>query len=67
MDPFTGVKVFSIKSPAQPGRLLFDPDEKKLYAAIPERNAVVVIDPLARSIQHWIETGQGPSSIAIRL
>jgi YVTN family beta-propeller protein len=67
IDPYTGVLAYSIKLPSRPGKLLFDPDERKLYAAVPERNAVAVIDPMARKIQDWIETGERPSSIAIRL
>jgi YVTN family beta-propeller protein len=66
VDPYTGVTIYSVRLPAKPGRLVFDPDEKKLYATIPTRNAVVVIDTITREIQNWIETGESPSSIAIR-
>lgn len=67
VDPYTGVLIYSVRLPSQPGRLMFDPDEKKLYAAVPARNAVVVIDTITREIQNWIETGEMPSAIAVRL
>jgi YVTN family beta-propeller protein len=67
VDAYTGVVSYSVKLPAAPGDLLFDDDEKLLYVALPDRNAVVVINPMSRDIEHWIETGYGPSSIAQRL
>jgi YVTN family beta-propeller protein len=67
VDPYTGVLIYSVRLPSQPGRLMFDPDEKKLYAAVPARNAVVVVDTITREIQDWIETGERPSGVALRL
>jgi len=67
VDPYTGVTNYSVRLPGRPGKLAFDPEEKKLYAAIPEAGAVVVIDIITREIQDWIETGDGPSSMALRL
>jgi YVTN family beta-propeller protein len=67
VDPYTGVMVYSVSLPGKPGRLMFDPDEKKLYVAVPTENGVAVIDTITRKIQNWIETGRGPSSIAMRL
>jgi len=66
VDPYTGVTIYSVRLPSKPGKLMFDPDEKKLYAAIPGKNAVVVIDTITREIQNWIETGEVPSSIALK-
>jgi YVTN family beta-propeller protein len=67
VDAYTGVVSYSVRLPSEPGDLLFDDDEKRLYVAIPDRNAVLVINPMRRKIEHWIETGFGPSSIAQRL
>jgi DNA-binding beta-propeller fold protein YncE len=67
MDPFTGVMFFRIPLPSSPGRVIFEKDEKLVYVTVPEHNAVAVIDPMAQDIEHWIETGLSPSSIAIRL
>ena len=66
VDPYTGVTIYSVRLPERPGRLMFDPDEKKLYATVPARNAVVVIDTITREIQNWIETGEHPTSIEMR-
>ena len=66
VDPYTGVTIYSVRLPAKPGRLLFDPDEKKLYVTVPARNAVVVIDSITREIQNWIETGQDPVALELR-
>jgi YVTN family beta-propeller protein len=66
VDPYTGVTIYSVRLPAKPGKLMFDPDEKKLFATVPARNAVVVIDTITREIQNWIETGENPSSIEMR-
>ena len=66
VDPYTGVTIYSVRLPSKPGSLMFDPDEKKLYATVPGKNAVVVIDTITREIQNWIETGEGPYSMAIR-
>jgi hypothetical protein len=56
-----------VRLPSEPGTLFFEADEKRLYVTVPDRNGVAVIDPLKQRIQHWIETGLGPSSIATRL
>lgn len=66
VDPYTGVTIYSVRLPSRPGKLMFDPDEKKLYATVPAKNAVVVIDTITREIQNWIETGESPSSIEMR-
>ncbi len=63
LDPFTGVMVFRIALPTRPGRMFFEGDEKKLYVTLPESNAVAIVDPIARRISHWLETGIGPTSI----
>jgi YVTN family beta-propeller protein len=67
MDPFTGVMFFRIQLPSRPGRIHFDKDEKQVYVTVPEHSAVAVINPMAQRIEHWIETGRGPSSIEVRL
>jgi YVTN family beta-propeller protein len=66
VDPYTGVTNYSVRLPGRPGQLMFDPEEKKLYAMIPEADAVVVIDTITREIQDRIETGHRPSSMALR-
>jgi YVTN family beta-propeller protein len=66
VDPYTGVTIYSVRLPAKPEKLMFDPDEKKLYATVPSRNAVVVIDTITREIKNWIETGEHPVSIEMR-
>jgi len=66
-DPYTGVTIYSVRLPSRPGALLFDPDERNIYAAVPDRNAVVIIDAITREIEEWIETGEFPVSIALRL
>jgi len=66
-DPYTGVTIYSVRLPGRPGALLFDPDEKNLYAAVPARSTVVVIDAITREVENWIETGEMPVSIALRL
>jgi DNA-binding beta-propeller fold protein YncE len=63
LDPFTGVMVFRVRLPSRPRKLYFETDEKMLYVAVPEHNAVAVIDPIGQRIAHWIETGIRPSSI----
>jgi YVTN family beta-propeller protein len=67
VDPYTGVTIYAVRLPGSPGELMFDLDEKKLYAAVPTANTVVVVDTIARTVQNWIETGESPSSMAIRL
>ena len=67
LDPFTAVMTFRVRLPSEPGRLFFETDDKRLYVTVPRHNAVAVIDPLKQRIQHWIETGLSPSSIATRL
>jgi YVTN family beta-propeller protein len=66
LDPFTGVMFFRIGLPSAPGKIVFDKDEKLVYVTVPEHNAVAIIDPMAQRIENWVETGYGPSSIAIR-
>jgi YVTN family beta-propeller protein len=67
IDPYNGVDVFKVDVPGEPAQLLFDSDEKKLYALLPGANAVVVIDPSTRSLESVIETGEKPSGMALRL
>lgn len=67
IDPYNGVEVFTVRVPSEPTQLLFDTDEKKLYAMLPEANGVMVIDPGLRSIETMIETGETPSGMALRL
>lgn len=67
VDPYTGVMAYSIDLPSSPGKLLFDSDVKRLYVVLPDDNLIAVIDPMSREIGDWIETGYGPSSIALRL
>ena len=66
MDPFTGVMFFRIQLPSEPGKILFDKDTKQVYVTVPGANAVAVIDPMTQRIEHWIETGLHPTSIAVR-
>jgi YVTN family beta-propeller protein len=67
IDPYTGVELFTVRVDSPPTELLFDQDEKKLYALLPESNAVVMIDPVAKSMEAVIETGGSPSGMALRL
>jgi YVTN family beta-propeller protein len=67
MDPFTGVMFYRIPLPSPPGKILFEKDEKMVYVTVPMHNAVAVIDPMTQRIERWIETGFGPSGIAVRL
>ncbi len=67
IDPYNGVEVFTVPVPTRPAQLLFDTDEKKLYVLLPESNGVVVIDPSLRAVETIIETGESPSSMALRL
>jgi YVTN family beta-propeller protein len=66
MDPFTGVMFYRIPLPSSPGKILFEKDEKLVYVTVPDADAVAVIDPMSQRIEHWIETGYRPSSIAVR-
>jgi YVTN family beta-propeller protein len=66
LDPFTGVMFFRVGLPSAPGKIMFDKDEKMVYVTVPDHNAVAVIDPMSQRIEHWIETGLRPSSIAMR-
>ncbi len=67
VDPYNGIEVFTVEVPGAPTELMFDPDEKKLYALLPEANGVAVIDPAMRSLETVIETGEKPSGMALRL
>jgi DNA-binding beta-propeller fold protein YncE len=66
LDPFTGVMFFRVGLPSSPGKIIFEKDEKMVYVTVPGHNAVAVIDPMTQRIEHWIETGLRPSSIAVR-
>jgi DNA-binding beta-propeller fold protein YncE len=66
IDPYNGVEMFTVEVPTEPRQLMFDPDEKKLYALLPDANAVAVIDPSLRSLETVIETGEAPSGMALR-
>jgi YVTN family beta-propeller protein len=67
IDPYNGVEVFTVRLPAEPTQLLFDTDEKKVYALLPGANGVAVIDPGSRALEALIETGESPSGMALRL
>ncbi|MGQ9810939.1 MAG: YncE family protein [bacterium] len=67
VDPYTGVIVYTVQLPASPDRLLFDIDERRLYATVGELDGVAVIDPMHRRIEKWIETGRKPRPLAFRL
>ena len=43
--------------------MYFEPDEKNLYVALPQCNAVAVVDPMSQRVSHWIEAGLGPTSV----
>jgi YVTN family beta-propeller protein len=66
IDPYNGVEIFTVELPSEPMQLMFDPDEKNLYALLPASNAVAVIDPSSRALTTIIETGVSPSGMALR-
>jgi YVTN family beta-propeller protein len=67
IDAYNGVEIFTVPVQSEPTQLLFDTDEKKLYAMLPAANGVVVIDPATRALETTIETGENPSGMALRL
>jgi YVTN family beta-propeller protein len=48
-----------------PAALALSPDEKTLYAALSDMNAVAVIDPSAMELRGYIPTGWYPSAVAV--
>ena len=67
IDPYNGIEVFTVRLDGEPAELLFDSDEKKLYVLLPAANSVAVIDPISKSLETVIETGELPSGMALRL